>query len=186
MQLADAATAQLAVIGELLPQVELGCIFWKTRDRNAFHRALREGFAEATQIGFQSPDHHRLEISRTDFYAAGKALGVEHFEQSREAVGMSVARSSGEEQSMLEAMSQIVHCSGQLARNRIARATGRSRVVRFVKDRAPSIKQPRVDISLLRDPELLETARDASKATAEVACGCELCFDRLPRAVGSG
>ncbi len=35
-------------------------------------------------------------------------------------------------------------------------------------------------------PEVLQTARDASKATAEVACGCELCFDRLPRAVGSG
>jgi hypothetical protein len=35
-------------------------------------------------------------------------------------------------------------------------------------------------------PEVLETARDASKATAEVACGCELRFDRLPRAVGSG
>src|SRR2546430_10797769 len=33
-------------------------------------------------------------------------------------------------------------------------------------------------------PEVLETARDASKATAEVACGRELCFDRLPRAVG--
>jgi hypothetical protein len=52
------------------------------------------------------------------------------------------------------------------------------------KDRAPSIRQPRVDISLLRDPEVLETARDARKATAEVACGCEtllpLCAS-LPR-----
>jgi len=28
-------------------------------------------------------------------------------------------------------------------------------------------------------PEMLETAGDASKATAEVACGCELYFDRL-------
>src|SRR5262249_55330827 len=35
-------------------------------------------------------------------------------------------------------------------------------------------------------PEVLATAGDASKATAGVACGCELCFDRLPRAVGSG
>jgi hypothetical protein len=35
-------------------------------------------------------------------------------------------------------------------------------------------------------PEVLETARDASKATPEVACRCELCFDRLPRAVRSG
>src|SRR5262249_56354461 len=34
-------------------------------------------------------------------------------------------------------------------------------------------------------PEVLQTARDASKATAEVACGCELCFDRLPRTIGS-
>src|SRR6516165_6271722 len=34
-------------------------------------------------------------------------------------------------------------------------------------------------------PEVLETARDASKAAAEIASGCELCFDRLPRAVGS-
>ena len=33
---------------------------------------------------------------------------------------------------------------------------------------------------------MLETARDASKATAEVACGCELCFNRLSQAVGSG
>ena len=64
--------------------------------------------------------------------AAGKALGVEHFEQSREAVGMSVARSSGEEQSMLEAMSQIVHCSVNWLAI-AARATGRSRVVRFVQ-----------------------------------------------------
>src|SRR6185437_10440221 len=35
-------------------------------------------------------------------------------------------------------------------------------------------------------PEMLETAGNASKATAEVACGCELRFDRLSRAVGSG
>src|SRR5262245_54046454 len=35
-------------------------------------------------------------------------------------------------------------------------------------------------------PEASETARDASKATAEVACGRELCLDWLPRAVGSG
>src|SRR3982074_548988 len=41
------------------------------------------------------------------------------------------------------------------------------------------------EIGLLRDPEVLETARDARKATAEVACGCEFCFDRLPRAVSS-
>ena len=34
--------------------------------------------------------------------------------------------------------------------------------------------------------EVFETTRDASKATAEVACGCDLCFDRLSRAVGSG
>jgi DNA-binding transcriptional LysR family regulator len=34
--------------------------------------------------------------------------------------------------------------------------------------------------------ELLETTRDASKAAAAVASGCEFCFDRLPRAVGSG
>jgi hypothetical protein len=35
-------------------------------------------------------------------------------------------------------------------------------------------------------PEVFETARDASKATAKVACGCKLCFNRLSRAVGSG
>ena len=35
-------------------------------------------------------------------------------------------------------------------------------------------------------PEVLETARNPGKATAEVACCCELCLDRLPRAVGSG
>ena len=35
-------------------------------------------------------------------------------------------------------------------------------------------------------PEVLETARDASKSAAEVAGGCELSLDRLPRAVGSG
>ena len=34
--------------------------------------------------------------------------------------------------------------------------------------------------------EVFETARDARKATTEVACGCELDFDRLSRAVGSG
>jgi hypothetical protein len=34
--------------------------------------------------------------------------------------------------------------------------------------------------------EVFETARDTSKATAKVARGCELCFDRLSRAVGSG
>ena len=35
-------------------------------------------------------------------------------------------------------------------------------------------------------PEVFETGRDASKATAEVACGRELSFDRLSRAVDSG
>jgi hypothetical protein len=34
--------------------------------------------------------------------------------------------------------------------------------------------------------EVFETTRDARKATAEVACGCEFCFDGLSRAVGSG
>jgi hypothetical protein len=34
-------------------------------------------------------------------------------------------------------------------------------------------------------PEILEPVRDAGEAAAEVARGCELCFDRLPRAVGS-
>jgi hypothetical protein len=34
--------------------------------------------------------------------------------------------------------------------------------------------------------EVFKTARDASKATAEVACGCQLDLDRLSRAVGSG
>jgi ribosome modulation factor len=34
--------------------------------------------------------------------------------------------------------------------------------------------------------EALETARDAGKVAAEVACGCELCIDRLTRAVSSG
>ena len=35
-------------------------------------------------------------------------------------------------------------------------------------------------------PEMLETGGNASKATAEVACGCELRFDWLSSAVGSG
>ena len=34
-------------------------------------------------------------------------------------------------------------------------------------------------------PEVLETVRDASKAATEIVGGCEFCFDRLPRAVGS-
>src|SRR6202035_495294 len=39
---------------------------------------------------------------------------------------------------------------------------------------------------LRRCSEVSQTARDASKATAEVACSCELCFYRLSRAVRSG
>jgi hypothetical protein len=34
-------------------------------------------------------------------------------------------------------------------------------------------------------PEVLEAARHAREATAEVACGRELCFNRPARAVGS-
>lgn len=34
--------------------------------------------------------------------------------------------------------------------------------------------------------EVFETASDASKATAEVACGCKFCFDGLSRAVRPG
>ena len=77
----------------------------QARDRDGLDLSLRERFAEATQIGFQLPDHHRLEVPRADFHAAGKALRVEHFEQRREAIGVAVVFSGGEEQAVLEAMS---------------------------------------------------------------------------------
>ncbi len=43
----------------------------QARDRDGLDLSLRERFAEATQIGFQPPDHHRLEVPRADFHAAG-------------------------------------------------------------------------------------------------------------------
>ena len=50
----------------------------------------------------------------------------------------------------------------------------------LARDRSPKLWRGRGAC-----PEILETVRDASKAAAEVASGCELCFDRLPRAVDS-
>ncbi len=67
----------------------------------------------------------------------------------------------------------------------------KSRLMQCIKEatRSPRQRAPADSVALSRRrtirPEVLETARDASEATAEVACGRKLCFDRLPRAVVS-
>src|SRR5262245_46649782 len=53
-----------------------------------------------------------------------------------------------------------------------------------------AIRKPHAPLAHWRSraayPKVLETARNTSKAAAEVARCCEFCFDRPPRAVGSG
>ena len=60
----DAATAQLAVGGEAAPEVELGSVRGQACDADGLDLSLREGLAEAAQVGLQTADHHRLEIAR--------------------------------------------------------------------------------------------------------------------------
>jgi len=50
---------------------------------------------------------------------------------------------------------------------------------RTTVDHLPSLASGGLWRGCMTCPEMLETAGNASKATAEVACGCELRFDRL-------
>jgi hypothetical protein len=50
---------------------------------------------------------------------------------------------------------------------------------RIKVDHLPSLASGGLWRGCMTCPEMLETAGNASKATAEVACGCELRFDRL-------
>ena len=85
-----------------------------------------------------------------DLDAAREALRVEHLEQRREAVGVAVVRRGGQEQAVLEALGQLADRPGELARDRIARAAGRRRMMRLVEDEqraraeiAEHVAQPR-------------------------------------------
>jgi hypothetical protein len=57
---------------------------------------------------------------------------------------------------------------------------------RWIRSSSASAVAPKLWRRRTAYPEVLETARDASKPTAKVACCRELYFGRLPQAVGSG
>ena len=63
-QRGDAAAAQLAIGGEPAPKVELGRILRQASDADRLDLSLREGLAEAAQVGLQAPNHDRLEVLR--------------------------------------------------------------------------------------------------------------------------
>ena len=114
-QIGDAPHAQLAIGGELAREFELRRIFRQARDANRLDDPLRKRLAKTTKIGLQPPHHDRLEILRADLDPAREALGIEHLEQSREAVGMPIVRGRGQEQAVLEALAKFPNRLRELA-----------------------------------------------------------------------
>jgi len=74
------------------PQVEFGRVFGQIRDRDALHLALWKSLAQSAQVDLETSDHDRIEIARPHFDTARKPLGVKHFQERRETVGMAVMR----------------------------------------------------------------------------------------------
>ena len=80
-----------------------------------------------------------------DRHAAAEPLGVEDFQQGREAVGVAVVRRGGEEQPVLEPRRQVADGAGDLRVDGVLLAAGRGGVVGLVEDQqraAAEVAQP--------------------------------------------
>ncbi len=122
-----------AVGGKPPIEVELQCFSRKAIDHDLLDSALGKGFAETAKIRFEAPDHDRFEVLRANLNATCEALRIQDLQQGGEGVAVPVVRRRAEEQPVLEALRQAAHDLGELARHRIAPATGRGGVMSLVE-----------------------------------------------------
>ena len=114
-KIGDAPHAHLAIGGKLAREFKLRRIFRQARDANRLDDPLRERLAKTPKIGLKPPNHDRFEILGPNLDASREALGIEHLEQSREAVGMAVVRRRGQEQPVLEPLPKFANRLRELA-----------------------------------------------------------------------
>ena len=89
---------------------------------STFRKWQAEVRDEGAEFSFESADHDFTEqLGVSDLFAAEEALGVEHFEQRREAVGVAVVGGGGEEEAMFEKAGEIAHGAGEIGIDGVAR-----------------------------------------------------------------
>ena len=106
-------------------------------DRDRVELALGEArrpVETRRQLALHPTHHHLAESLVTGAHAPGEALVIEQFEQRGEALQVSVVRSSGEEQPMLEVRHDLSEQTRALRIGRVAAAAGGRGVVCLVDD----------------------------------------------------
>ena len=73
-----------------------------------------------SQIGFEAPDHHGVEVARLHRNPARKPLRVKDFEQRGKRVGVAVVRRGRKKETMLEPLGKPAHRARELAVDRVA------------------------------------------------------------------
>ncbi len=114
----------------------------KVVDRDPLDDALRESPLDLADVLLEAADHDVLErFATTNWHTAREAVGIEQLEERREAVGVTVVRSCGEEQPVLEAAPEVANGAGELRLDPVTPAAGRGGVVRLVEDQQAARKQ---------------------------------------------
>src|SRR5208282_2368902 len=108
-QIGDAPHAHLAIGGKLAGDFKLRCVSRQVSNANRFDDALRKRLAETPKIGLETPNHDRFEVPRSNLDASREPLGIEHLEQSREAVGVAVVGCRSQEKPMLEPLPKFAN-----------------------------------------------------------------------------
>ena len=95
-------------------QDQLGGVVGQALDVDADHLAFGELLADLPEVVLQAPDHHRVPGGVVDGDSPAELLRVEHLEQRREAVGVPVVRSGGQEELVLEPLRHVSDGAGEL------------------------------------------------------------------------
>ncbi len=132
---------------------------------------LRFGKAaqDLADVVLEPPDHHVVQHLLVDRHAAAEPLGIEDFQQGREAIGVAVVRRGGEEQPVLEPRRQVADGAGDLRVDGVLLAAGRGGVVGLVEDQqraAAELAQPVAQAGRRR------SRRSAGAARRGSGCGC--------------
>ena len=80
---------------------------------------LRKFLTEIPEVGFETPNHHRIEFAGPHWDAACETLRVEDFKQAGEGVGVAVVRRRRQEEPVLKTLGKPTHRAGELAVNRV-------------------------------------------------------------------
>ena len=124
-----------AVFVEQARQLQLGRVRRQPVDDDAFDAPLRKAALRRADVLLQAPDHHVLKcLAPPHLHAAGEPVGIEQFQQRREAVRMPVVRRGRQEEPMLEARREITDGPRELRLDAVAPAARRCRVMRLVED----------------------------------------------------